>query len=100
MAPRRERPGRRCLPERALRIRHLRRNPNVSAVYAVGKSVCVIVHGVAVQVRSEDPRHSAYLSLCRAAYGARWIEPSSESIRAGFTAQIDPRRIYAIGPER
>ena len=88
------------LPAPALRIRHLRRNPNVSAIHAVGESVCIIIHGVARQVRADDPRHSEYLAHCRSAYGKRWIEPSQESVRAGFTALIDPRRVFAVGAMR
>lgn len=86
------------LPPRALRIRHLGRNPNVSATHAIGGSVCIITHGVARQVLEGDPRHEAYLDCCRRAYGVRWIEPPHDGIGAGFTALIDPRRMHAIGP--
>jgi hypothetical protein len=88
------------LPDRALRIRHLRRNPNVSAVYSVGESVCIMVHGVAREVRKGDAWHREYLEYCRTSYGARWFEPSHGGVGAGLTAFVDPRRAYAAGPRR
>lgn len=98
--------GRVCfgVPRGAVRIAHLRARPQVSATYTLGEAVCVIVHGTAREIRGDDPLHEGYLAYCRETYGeALWDHWKNQAYRdrAGedFTAWIEPRRIFAMGPD-
>jgi hypothetical protein len=63
------------VPPGAVRIQHLRARPQVSAVHSVGEELCIIVHG--------------------AAWGY-WAERYRDREGTGFTAWIEPRRMYAM----
>ena len=58
----------------ALRIRHFRRNPAVSATYVPGEEVSVTVHGKAhiEGVPSELP--DGFGEVCREIYGDEWLD--------------------------
>ena len=89
------------IPPGGLRARHLRSRSQVSAVYTVGEDVCVMAHGVAREVNDSDPEHEGYLRYCREVYGSMWDywqERYRDREEPGFTAWIEPRRMYAVGP--
>ncbi len=87
------------VPPGALRAVHLRTRPQVSAAYVRGEKLCVIVHGVAREVEASHPMHEPYERYCREAYGPElrdhWAEQYSGREGRGFTAWIEPRRLYA-----
>jgi nitroimidazol reductase NimA-like FMN-containing flavoprotein (pyridoxamine 5'-phosphate oxidase superfamily) len=71
----------------------------VSAVHSVGEELCIIVHGTAHEIDTKDPEHGAYLGYCREVYGATWdywAERYRDRKGTGFTAWIEPRRMYAM----
>jgi hypothetical protein len=86
------------LPAGAVRIRHLRARPQVSATHTRGEDVCVIVHEVAHEIDPQDPQNSGFLSYCRGAYGPAWDywrERYRQRSGSQFMAWIEPRRLYA-----
>jgi nitroimidazol reductase NimA-like FMN-containing flavoprotein (pyridoxamine 5'-phosphate oxidase superfamily) len=87
------------VPPGAVRIQHIRARPQVSAVHSVGEELCIIVHGTAHEIDTKDPEHGAYLGYCREVYGATWdywAERYRDRKGTGFTAWIEPRRMYAM----
>jgi hypothetical protein len=91
------------VPPGAVRIRHLRARPQVSATYTQGEDLCVIVHGVAHEIDTLDPEHADFMGYCREVYGAVW-DYSAERYRdpkgSGCTAWIEPGRLYASAMRR
>lgn len=93
------------VPRGAVRIAHLRARPQVSATYTRGEEVCVMVHGTARELREGDPLHADYIAYCRETYGeALWDYWSNQHYKdrpgEDFTARIEPRRVFAMGPDR
>lgn len=85
-------------PPGAVRIRHLRARPQVSAVYTLGEDLCVIAHGTAREVVSSDPEHAHFERYGREVYGAAWdywVDHYKDREGSDFTAWIEPRRMYA-----
>ncbi len=85
-------------PPGAVRIRHVRARPQVSAVYSIGEDLCVIAHGTAREVRPSDPEHAEYEKYGREVYGPAWdywADHYSDRQGSGLTACIEPRRMYA-----
>lgn len=92
-------------PPGATRIAHLRARPKVSASYAIGEDLCVLVHGSAREVRQSEPAYAQYEAWGREAYGAKiWDYWSKEHYRdrkgTSFTAWIDADRMYASAMRR
>lgn len=58
----------------ALRVRHMRERPAVSATHHAGEPLSVSVHGEAERVRLHDPGHASFWELCREHYGSSWDE--------------------------
>ena len=58
----------------ALRMRHIRERPWVSATHHDGEPFAVSVHGRAEVVELLDPEHAQFWDLCRDHYGASWDE--------------------------
>ena len=91
-------------PVGAVRIAHLRARPQVSATYTRGEEVCVMVQGTARAMREGDPLHADYIAYCRETYGeALWDYWSNQHYKdrpgEDFTAWIEPRRVFAMGPD-
>ncbi len=87
------------VPPGAVRIKHLRSRPQVSAVHSVGEELCIIVHGTAHEIDTTDPQNEAYLDYCREVYGAAldyWAKRYRDRKGTPFTAWIEPRRMYAM----
>jgi len=91
------------VPPGAVRVLHLRARPQVSATYTRGEDLCVIVHGVAREIDTQDAQHGDFMDYCREVYGGAF-DYSAEHYRdrkgSGFTAWIEPRRLYASAMRR
>ena len=76
----------------ALRIRHIRRNPAVSATHLEGEEFAVTVHGTAhiEGVPAELP--DGFGEICREIYGDDWLEWGSEAVYC----RIEPRRMFTF----
>ena len=87
------------VPPGAVRIRHLRARPQLSACYSVGEDLCVLAHGTAREVPEGSPEHAEYTAYGREVYGAEvwdyWDRHYDDRKERGYTAWIDPRRLYA-----
>lgn len=80
----------------ALRTRHLRRAPRLSAAYVEGEALCVIVHGRAERLDVRD-LDADYRQALVDQYGAGWIEGWGDDIAA---FRIDPDRMFAADMSR
>jgi nitroimidazol reductase NimA-like FMN-containing flavoprotein (pyridoxamine 5'-phosphate oxidase superfamily) len=60
--------------EEALKIRHIRQNPRVSAAYTVGESLSVLVHGVAHEVDTSKGAHDYVRDYCIEVYGPSYTD--------------------------
>jgi hypothetical protein len=85
------------LTPRAVRIRHVRARPSVSACWTRGEEACLIVHGTAREVHEGEPLHDGFLACGREVYGPRVWDFYADHRRAGLTAWIEPRRAFAMG---
>jgi nitroimidazol reductase NimA-like FMN-containing flavoprotein (pyridoxamine 5'-phosphate oxidase superfamily) len=87
------------VPPGAVRERHLRARPQVSATHTRGEDLCVVVHGLAREVDESEARQLGYLGYVREVYGAVWDYWDElyrkRELGSGFTAWIEPRRMYA-----
>lgn len=81
----------------ALRVKHIRRNPSVSACHVDGDNIGIWVHGTARTLSKEDPLYVTYIDATTKQYGL-----SPETFAEGiFVAAIEPRLMfaYAFVPE-
>jgi uncharacterized pyridoxamine 5'-phosphate oxidase family protein len=74
----------------AVRFRHIRRRPSVSAVHLDGEALAVTVHGTATLVDVNAPEHSGLRDLCLDIYGPGWHEWGAPA----QYARIDAERMY------
>ncbi len=76
----------------ALRIRHIRRNPAVSATHLSGEELAVTVHGTAhiEGVPAELP--DGFGEVCREIYGDGWLEWGSGALYC----RIEPARMFTF----
>jgi general stress protein 26 len=88
----------------ALRMRHIRDRPWVSATHHEGERFAVSVHGRAEVVKLHDREHTQFWDLCRDYYGTSWDDWTGDAvlyarIRAErmFTFHLEPE---AAGPEK
>ena len=58
----------------ALRIRHIRRNPAVSATHVDGEEFAVTVHGTAQIEGAPADLPGGFREVCRGIYGDEWLE--------------------------
>jgi nitroimidazol reductase NimA-like FMN-containing flavoprotein (pyridoxamine 5'-phosphate oxidase superfamily) len=81
----------------AVRIRHLRQRPHVTATHLPGEELSVTVHGRAVFVDVKDPEHRGYrqtlLDIYTPRYGEEW-EQFLDSGPAHF--RIDADRMFTF----
>ena len=80
-------------PPDSLRLRHLRRNPAVSAAHSRGEELTVLVHGTAVEVDCASPDESALRDCFREAYGPGYDTFGSWG-KPGIW-RIEPRFMFA-----
>ena len=76
----------------SLRIRHIRRNPAVSATHLSGEELAVTVHGTAhiEGVPAELP--DGFGEICREIYGDGWLEWGSGALYC----RIEPARMFTF----
>lgn len=74
----------------AVRARHLRERPQVSASHTRGEEIAVIVHGTAALVDAGDPAHAGFAAYYREVYGFGW---EAWDIPVQF-ARIDAAQLY------
>ena len=76
----------------ALRIRHIRRNPAVSATYVPGEEVSVTVHGTAYieGVPSELP--DGFGEVCREIYGDEWLDWGKDALYC----RVEAARVFTF----
>lgn len=77
----------------AVRFRHIRRRPAVSATHLDGERFAVTVHGTAELVDMRDPSTAGYRDILIGNYGEEWWREIGES--AQF-ARIVPKRMYTF----
>lgn len=80
-------------PADSLRLRHLRRNPAVSAAHTRGEELTVLVHGTAVEVDCASPDESPLRDCFREVYGPGYDTFGSWG-KPGFW-RIEPRFMFA-----
>ena len=92
------------LPKASFRTRRLRYDPRVSASFARDDGFAFIVHGVARETRDSEPMFERYARHLDAVYVRRygpgwreWQARQRDEHGDGYTAWIDPHRIYAKG---
>jgi hypothetical protein len=79
--------------ESALRFRHLRARPQVSAACVRGEELCVIVHGTAHEIDKRTPDAEAFRAYNTEVYGADW--EGSDYWKLAPYAYVAPRRMFA-----
>jgi hypothetical protein len=82
----------------SLRIRHLRRNPAVSATHVVGDDVGITVHGRAVLLSKGEPEADTLADLYTRIYGSNPYEWGNDIVFARIDA--DSMITYAPHPEK
>ena len=94
------------LPPRSLRVRLLRARPAASATHTAGElsdagGRCLIVHGVAREVRFGHPMHEGYGRYALGLYGLPIPSFDEDPLKGAapedFTGFIEPRKIFAQG---
>ena len=76
----------------ALRIRHIRRNPAVSATHVPGEELAVTVHGTAHIEGMPADLPDGFGEVCREIYGDGWLEWGSEAVYC----RIEPARMFTF----
>ena len=76
----------------ALRIRHIRRNPAVSATHLEGEEFAVTVHGTAHIEGTLADLPDGFGEVCREIYGDGWLEWGSEAVYC----RIEPARMFTF----
>ena len=64
----------------ALRIRHIRRNPAVSATHIDGEEFAVTVHGSAQLEGAPADLPGGFREVCRGIYGDGWLEWGRDAV--------------------
>ena len=76
----------------ALRIRHIRRNPAVSATHLEGEELAVTVHGTAHIEGIPADLPGGFGEVCREIYGDAWLEWGKDAVYC----RIEPRRVFTF----
>ena len=76
----------------ALRIRHIRRSPAVSATHLEGEELAVTVHGTAHIEGVPADLPDGFGEVCREIYGDGWLEWGSEAVYC----RIEPARMFTF----
>lgn len=82
----------------SVRLRHIRRRPQVSATHLPDESFAVTVHGRAVPVDLRSPEHAGFrrslLGIYLPRYGAAWEQEFLDSVPA--YARIEADRMFTF----
>ena len=76
----------------ALRIRHIRRNPAVSATHVPGEELAVTVHGTAHIEGVPADLPGGFGEVCREIYGDGWLEWGEGAVYC----RIEPARMFTF----
>ena len=76
----------------ALRIRHIRRNPAVSATHVAGEELAVTVHGAAHIKGAPADLSGGFREVCRGIYGDEWLEWGKGAVYC----RIEPARMFTF----
>lgn len=76
----------------ALRIRHIGRNPAVSATHVAGEELAVTVHGTAHVEGVPTDLPSGFREVCREIYGDGWLEWGKDAVYC----RIEPERMFTF----
>ena len=76
----------------ALRIRHIRRNPAVSATHVAGEELAVTVHGSAHIEGAPANLPGGFREVCRGIYGDEWLEWGKDAVYC----RIEPARMFTF----
>ena len=76
----------------ALRIRHIRRNPAVSATHLSGEELAVTVHGTAHIEGIPANLPDGFGEVCREIYGDDWLEWGKDALYC----RIEPARMFTF----
>ena len=76
----------------ALRIRHIRRNPAVSATHLAGEELAVTVHGTAHIEGVPAELSDGFGEVCREIYGDGWLEWGMDALYC----RIEPARMFTF----
>ena len=76
----------------ALRIRHIRRNPAVSATHVPGEELAVTVHGTAHIEGVPADLPDGFGEICREIYGDGWLEWGGGALYC----RIGPTRMFTF----
>ena len=79
--------------EEALKIRHIRQNPKISAAYTIGESLSVLLHGIAHEVDTSNGKYDHVLDYCLEVYGPSYAEWGFFG-KAPFV-RIEPVKMFA-----
>lgn len=77
----------------AIRFKHIRKRPAVSATHLDGERFAVTVHGTATLVDVADPELTGFRDHLTGIYGADWMREIGET---GQFARIDANRMYTF----
>jgi hypothetical protein len=84
----------------AVRIRHLRTRPAVSAVHLPGEELAVTVHGSAEFVDVNDPAHAEFRQTVLGIYVPRYGSDWETFLDTGTVyVRINPRRMFVFAGE-
>ena len=76
----------------AFRIRHIRRNPAVSATHLEGEEFAVTVHGTAHIEGTPADLPDGFGEVCREIYGDGWLEWGKDAVYC----RIEPVRMFTF----
>jgi nitroimidazol reductase NimA-like FMN-containing flavoprotein (pyridoxamine 5'-phosphate oxidase superfamily) len=80
----------------AVRFRHIRRHPEVSATHLPGEHLAVTVHGTAEVIDVGAPEHAGFRQALLDIYVPRYGESWMEILEGGAFARIHPRRVFTF----
>lgn len=80
----------------SVRIRHVRRRPEVSATHLPGESFAVTVHGAATVLDLTDPEHAGIRATLLDHYVPQYGPEWESFLDANVCARIDARRMFVF----
>jgi uncharacterized pyridoxamine 5'-phosphate oxidase family protein len=79
----------------SVRVRHLRRNPAISATHFVGDDVAITIHGQAVLLEKGNPEADELAELYERVYGSNPYTWGSDIV----FVRVDPESIITYAPD-
>jgi hypothetical protein len=80
----------------ALRLRHIRARPDVSATYVPGEEFAVTVHGRAEIIDIGAPAHAELREVVLGIYGPRYGPEWEQFLAASTYVRIEARRMFVF----